>query len=165
MEGGAMTDEFDPIDYGDLVAVVQRLREIGWRAALGPAKLPVEKHRWPRHEDIGAFDPYLEALRNRAECGDSEVRQECAILIAEAERVFAALRSDLPKPDPDDVIARYVGGEIGDRTAQYVMGWDVWQLHEECSKRNLPPMQMVSEDEEAEKAVVDRLRRNGFGNG
>jgi hypothetical protein len=165
MEGGVMAAEFDPIDYGDLVAVVQRLREIGWRAALGPAKLLVEKHRWPRHEDIDAFDPYLEALRNCAECDDSAVREECTILIAEAERVFTALRSDLPKPDPDDVIARFVGGEIGDRTAQYVMNWDVWQLHDECAKRSLPPMQMVSENEEAEKAAVDRLRKHGFGNG
>jgi hypothetical protein len=169
MEGGVMADEFDPIDYGDLVAVVQPLREIGWRGSLGPAKMSVTKHRWPWFEDVDEFDGYLAALRDRAESNDAEVQEECAILIAEAERVFTALRSNLPRPDPDDVIARFVGGEIGDRTAQYVMNWDVWQLHEECAKRNLPPMQMVSEDEEAEKAAVDRLtgilRQNGFGNG
>ena len=128
-------------------------------------KLSVTEHRWPWFEDADEFDGYLAALRNRAEADDPEVQSECGILIAEAERVFDALRSGLPKPDPDDVIARFVGGEIGDRTAQYVMGWDVWKLHEECAKRNLPPMQMVSEDEEAEKAVVDRLLKNGFGNG
>jgi hypothetical protein len=127
--------------------------------------LSVTDHPWPWFEDVDEFDGYLSALRNRAECDDAEVRKECEILVAAAERVFAALRSDLRKPDPDEVIARLVGGEIGDRTAQYVMGWDVWQLHEECAKRRLPPMQMVSEDEEAEKAVVGRLRRNGFGNG
>jgi hypothetical protein len=138
---------------------------VGSRASLGPAKLSVTEHRWPWFEDVDEFDGYLAALRNRAEADDPEVREECGILVAEAERVFNALRSGLPKPGPDDVVARYVGGEIGDRTAQYVMGWDVWQLHEECAKRNLPPMQMVSEDEEAEKAVVDRLRRNGIGNG
>lgn len=160
-----MAEEFDPIDYGDLVAVVQRLRMIGWRASLGPAKI---KEQWPWFEDVDDFDRYLGALLLRSEFCDPNLREECEILIAEAERVFAALRSDLPKPDSNDVIARYVGGEIGDRTAQYVTGWDVWQLHEECAKRNLPPMQMVSEDEEAEKAAVHRLtgilRQNGFGN-
>ncbi|MHA6643645.1 hypothetical protein [Mesorhizobium sp. A623] len=160
-----MADEFEPIDYTDLVDVVQRLRMIGWRASGGLAKLSVGKHPWPWWENLNDFGPYIQALKDLAETTDGERRQECLYLAAETERVHAALLAKPKKPDADDVIARFVGGEIGDRTAMYVMGWDHWQLREECAKRDLPPMQMVADEGEDERvaAFVQILKQKGIG--
>jgi hypothetical protein len=131
---------FERIDYGDLAELVQQLRMVGWRAYLGPAKLGVHV---PWFEDLEDFPAYIAELRLLAETGVAERADEARLILEEIEKLYEALKAGPRKPSADEVIARYVGGEIGDRTARYVMGWDVWQLHDECRKRNLPPWQDV----------------------
>jgi hypothetical protein len=139
-----MPEPFETIDYGDLADVVQQLRMIGFRAYLGPAKLGIHV---PWFEDLHEFPSYIAELRLLAETCVGERAQEAAAILAEVERVHEALKAGPRRPEADEVVARFVGGEIGDRTAQYVMGWDAWQLIDECRKRGLPPFQDIDDGE------------------
>ena len=135
-----MSEAFEPIDYRDLADLVQRLRMIGWRAGLGPARLGIHV---PWFEDLDEFPSSIAELRLICETAVGERAEEAAIILAEMERVHAALAEGPRRPSADEIVARYVGGEIGERTAQYVMGWDARQLIDECRIRRLPPMQMI----------------------
>ncbi|WP_327211304.1 hypothetical protein [Rhizobium leguminosarum] len=42
------------------------------------------------------------------------------------------------------MIARFVGGEIGDGIVQYVMNWNAFQVAGDCVKRGLPPRREVN---------------------
>jgi hypothetical protein len=133
---------YHPIDYRDLADVVQRLRMIGWRASLGPAKVGVHV---PWFEDLHEFPAYVAALDALAML-PGERGDEARMLAAETRRIHEALVAGPKRPTADDVIARFVGGEIGDRTVRYVMDWDAFQVAEECVKRGLPPWQDVDQD-------------------
>lgn len=139
-----MAEPFEKIDYDDLADVVQQLRMVGFRAYLGPAKLGIHV---PWFEDLHDFPPYIAELRLLTQACVAERAAEAAVILGEVERLFEALKSGPRRPEADEVVARYVGGEIGDRTARYVMGWDAWQLIDECLKRGLPPYQDIDDGE------------------
>lgn len=151
-----MAEEFEPIDYRDLADVVQRLRMIGMRAYLGPMKLRVHV---PWFEDLHEFPSYIEAMEKVVLETDGDRKTEAVYMLEETKLVYQALQDGPRKPSADEVVARYVSSEIGDRTARYIMDWDSWQLIEECQKRNLPPMQWIMdhEDEEASRKAMDLL--------
>lgn len=130
-------------DLTDLADTVQLLRTLAWSARLGMKPgLPTERaFIW--HENLHEFGPTIDLLRQRAAAADApEDRAMCETLA----RLYAAVRDALAagpvRPSDDELVWRYVSGEIGDRTAQYVAGWDSYQLIEECQRRGLPPLQM-----------------------
>jgi len=70
-------------------------------------------------------------------------------------------RTAIPVPSVDELLARYVGGEIGDRTVMWVMDWDHHDLFAACVERNLPPIQMGEVDEDEVRPLLELLEDNG----
>lgn len=130
------------LDLADLADCVQLLRTLAWSAGLGlRPPLPTDRaFLW--FEDLDAFQPTIDLLTQRAaEAATPEDRAMCEMFA----RLYGVVRDSLlaePRRPPDDeLVWRYVAGEIGDRTAQYVAGWSSHQLIEECLRRGLPPLQ------------------------
>ena len=42
----------------------------------------------------------------------------------------------------DELVRRYVRGEIGGRTVLWARNWDHWDLIDACLARGLPPLQV-----------------------
>jgi len=127
-------------DLGDLADCVQLLRVLNWSAALsfgagGQAFL------W--HEDLDAFAAVIERLRDIGRAGDDAEKRELAMSLSRLYGlVHDALVAGPRRPSEAEIIRRYVAGEIGDRTAQYVLGIDSWGLIGACQRHGLPPIQM-----------------------
>ena len=130
-------------DLTDLADTVQLLRTLAWSASLG-LKPPLPTARafvW--FESLHEFQPTIDLLCQRAaEATTPEDRATCETLARLYSAVHDALTAGPRRPTDDELVWRYVTGEIGDRTAQYLAGWDSRQLIEECLLRGLPPLQM-----------------------
>lgn len=109
-------------------------------ACLGSAKVA---NHVPWFEDLDDFPPYVGELRMLCASGDTGRADEARILLNEMERLNAAILAGPRRLSLEEVVACYVGGEIGDRTAKFVMGWGYRRLIEECRNRDLPPVQMI----------------------
>jgi hypothetical protein len=118
----------------DLADLVQALRMLMWRSSRfvkdcgedGWRILVVMDWRRP-----ASLEDVANLLRDR----QPDIAAEWSFLAT-------AFASGPRMPDVDDLLRRYVRGEIGDRTVKWVMDWDHWQLIDECVARGLPPMQM-----------------------
>ena len=134
----------------DLADCVQLLRTLSWSVALSlqPPLPPRQAFIW--FEDLDAFAPLIAELRERA--GAAECAGQCAMLGAFVRLyhiLHEALAAGPRKPGEDEVVRRYVRGEIGDRTARYVMGWESHQdLIDACLRRNLPPLAGAGAEED-----------------
>lgn len=133
-------------DLTDLADTVQLLRTLGWSASLGlkPALPTARAFVW--FESLTEFQPTIEMLRRRAaDATTPEDRAMCEMLARLYSAVHDALAAGLRRPTDDELVWRYVTGEIGDRTAQYAAGWDSHQLIAECLRRGLPPLQAAAD--------------------
>lgn len=120
---------FPRIDYTDICAIVQRIREICWTATFNRPRgqLP----RWLSHHDLDSFQPFLDDLHlSMQNLTDESRKTVVAALIRETEMVLAALKQGAWKsPSVDEVLKRYVKGDIGERTAQEVLDLDIREFH------------------------------------
>lgn len=122
----------------------QLLRMLNWNAALS-LKTGSELFVW--HENPSEFEHAIEQLR-RIGMGDED--SEKRTLAMSLARLYVIVRDALAagphRPSEEEVVRRYVAGEIGDRTARYVLGIDAWELIEACQRYGLPPMQVGGEE-------------------
>lgn len=121
-------------DMSDLADVVQRNRMAMW-SGIG---LKGFEHPW--HEDLEDYPVVISMLKRLlAEAADTRTIQQMEHVLGEYQAVYAALLEGPRKPPLEDLLDRYLKGELGDRTVRYVMGWDSpWTLMEELQKRKLP---------------------------
>jgi hypothetical protein len=132
-------------DLGDLADCIQLLRSLNWSSALSFKTLGTSMFLW--HEDLDKFSPVIEQLGELSRTGtEPEKRALAAALARLYGRVHDALAAGPRCPDEAEIVRRYVAGEIGDRTAQYTLGVDVWGLHEACRRHGLPPIQLGGGD-------------------
>jgi hypothetical protein len=128
----------------DLADCVQLLRMLNWSVALSRLKL---ENAFIWHEDLDAFGLVIEKLRA---VGRSHEDPETRSFAMAAARLYAAVHDALAagprQPSEAEVVRRYVAGEIGDRTARYVLGVDAWGLLDVCQRHGLPPIQMGGDD-------------------
>ena len=84
-----------------------------------------------------------------------EIRQRLEYYADQYERVHAALVAGPRVPGEEEIVLRYVAGEIGDRTARYVLRCGPWELIDACQKYDLPPLQVGPEG--LSDSVLERL--------
>lgn len=123
----------DKYDLSDLADCVQMLRVLGWST---PGMKVEGAMIW--YENLHEFGPVIAQL----DAIEGEDATAAAALARLYRRVHAALMNDPRRPSEEDVVRRYVRGEIGDRTARYVLGIDAWGLISVCRKYGLPPIQI-----------------------
>jgi len=134
-----MLERRDLTDLADVVQMLRMLRMLNWSVALSQLNV---KNAFLWHEDLEQFAHVIEQLRTAArEHDDAETRA----FLAAAARLYAVVHAALvagPRRPPEaEIVRRYVGGEIGDRTARYVLGVDAWGLIDACQRHGLPPLQ------------------------
>lgn len=115
----------------DLADVVQELRVLGWKVAVGLKARPA-------HWNIDLLDQSGTAILV------AELRalgEPLAVQIADAyEKILVELQTDPPMPSEHDLLLRYVRGEIGDRTVKYLLNIDSFELIDLCIGRGLSPI-------------------------
>jgi hypothetical protein len=133
----------------DLADLILALRKLMWRSVLCDS---AGEESWRLLADADWKRPsslllVAESLRASA----PELADEWASL---ADEFVIEPRPCMP--DNDELLRRYVRGEIGDRTVRWLTGWDAFQLIDECLARGLPPLQMT-ETAAAARSVLDRV--------
>ncbi|PZQ14293.1 MAG: hypothetical protein DI565_12800 [Ancylobacter novellus] len=119
----------------DMVHVVDDLRALNWQSAFALGKghpLKRSPHFWPWHEDIHHVEGWASDLRSAGDPALTEIARRY-------DHVAAELRAGPRIPSTDEVVARYAAGEVGDRTARYVLGMEVGEFYEAVAARGLPP--------------------------
>ena len=131
-------------DLGDLAGCVQLLRMLNWNAALS---LETGSELFVWHKNPDEFEHAIEQLRRIGMGDEDATRRTLAMSLA---RLYVVVRDALAagprRPSEEEVVRRYVAGEIGDRTARYVLGVDAWGLIDACHRHGLPPIQ-IGDDE------------------
>lgn len=140
---------FPPIDYTDICDVVQRMRMICWVAMLNSMKRSPKIQGWLYHDDLATFPPFIETLNAQVrEFEDGKAKDVARQLVTETEKVYAALEiGGIRTPPVDEVLKRYIRGDIGDRTAKVVLDLDAYQLIEALQQHGLPLMQDADPEE------------------
>jgi hypothetical protein len=135
----------------DLANLVQALRMLMWRSS-GRLHDAVGEKAWRLLADLDWQRPSsLLLVAERLQPSAPELAEEWASL---ADELVVVPRPRMP--DDEELLRRYVRGEIGDRTVRWLKGWDAFQLIDECRKRGLPPCQ-VTETETAALSIFDRV--------
>lgn len=121
-------------DMSDLADVVQRNRMAMW-SGIG---LHGYEHPW--HEDLEDYPSVISTLERMLKLEtDDKRRVQVEHVLGEYRAVYEALLAKPRKPSLDELLDRYLRGELGDRTVRYVMGWDSpWTLIETLQSRGLP---------------------------
>lgn len=133
-------------DLSDLADCIQLLRSLNWSSSLSFEALGREAFLW--HEDLDKFPPLIEQLSELSRTETEPEKRALAVALARLYgRVHDALVAGPRRPGEAEVVRRYVAGEIGDRTAQYTLGVDIWGLHEACRRHDLPTIQMGGDDD------------------
>lgn len=144
-----VSEAFPPIDYTDLCDVVQRLRLICWTASLNSMRRKPRVDGWLSVENLDSFPPYIEALNAQVrEFEDGKEREIARQLLTETEKIYAALQiGGIRTPRIDEVLKRYINGDIGENTAKIVLDLDSRQLRDALQAHGLPIMQDVDPNE------------------
>lgn len=123
-------------DMTDLADVVQRSRTAMW-ALLGVKDLDTLKLPWFQEPDsYPAAIGHLRDIRDRQT--DERATEAVDHAIAEYSAVHEALLAGPRKPPLEELLQRYLAGELGDRTVRYIMDWDdPYELFEQLRKRGL----------------------------
>lgn len=109
-------------DTTDPANVAQRSRTVMW-ALLGVKDLDTMKLPWFHEPD--SYPAAIEHLRDiRDRQTDERATKAVHHAIAEYSAVHEALLKDPRKPLLDELLQRYLDGELGDRTVRYIMDWD-----------------------------------------
>jgi hypothetical protein len=136
------TKQLSDHDLTDLADAVQLLRTLGWSACLQEWLSIPSQMAFVWFESLEAFQPTVELLKLRAiEATSPEYRAMAEALARLYSAVHQALVAGPKRPTDDELVWRYVIGEIGDRTVQHIAGWDSFRLTAECHYRGLPPLQ------------------------
>lgn len=131
-------------DLTDLADCVQLLRMLNWSVALSRLEI-ADAFLW--HENLAAFAAVIEQLRAAArDDDDAETRAFAGAAARLFGVVHGALAAGPRRPTEAEVVRRYVAGEIGDRTAQYVLGVDAHGLIDACQRLGLPPMRIGGDE-------------------
>jgi len=141
----------------DLVDVVQRLMTARMELKLGPLKVRQDRLASMDWRRVGTISEFAAELFQQSR--DFRQRPDN---VAEMKRIAASLReiaNDLRKaprcPSEDDLVARYVSGEIELITVLAITGWDWDRLSRECKARKLPQTPVAAEP--AENWLVNLL--------
>lgn len=147
---------FPPIDYTDICDVVQRLRMICWTASLNYMRKSPGISGWLYHDDLSSFPPYIEALNAQVrEFEDGKAKDVARRLVTEVEKIYAALQiKGIRTPPVDEVLKRYISGDIGDRTAKIVLDLDAYQLIDALQEHGLPLMQDADPEESIDFSLL-----------
>lgn len=129
-------------DLSDLADCVQLLRTLNW-STIGIGQKLDGAFVW--FKDLDAFAPVIAQLDEIA-AGDTVDAPLAEVLAGLYEAVHDALESGPRKPSEEEIIQRFSNGEIGDRTARYVLGVDVWEFMEVCQKYGKPPIQLGGDE-------------------
>jgi hypothetical protein len=114
--------------------------------ASAPRRFPAGSPAWPTWTEpasILAHADHLEKLA--AATADAGLRDERAVLAAEFDRIAAAIEAGPRVPGEDELIARFVAGEIGDRPHALDHGLGPHRSHRGLRAGQAPPMQMVED--------------------
>ncbi|KAB2678069.1 hypothetical protein [Brucella tritici] len=141
---------FPPIDYTDICDVVQRIRMLNWAATLNSVRQTPAIKGWLSHDELDSFLPFIEALNKQVrEFEDDKAKEVARRLITETERVYAALQiGGIRTPPVDEVLKRYIAGDIGENTAKIVLDLDSRQLRDALQTHGLPTMQDSNPEQE-----------------
>ena len=144
-----VSEAFPPIDYTDLCEVVQRLRLICWTAAMNSMGKTLAVQGWLFHDNLDSFLPFIEALNAQVrEFEDGKAKEVARRLITETEKIYAALQiGGIRTPPMDEVLKRYIAGDIGENTAKIVLDLDSYELIQALQEHGLPIMQDVDPNE------------------
>gem|GEM_PF-6777361 len=95
------------------------------------------------------FPPYIEALNAQVrEFEEGKEREIARHLVTETEKIYAALRiGGIRTPPVDEILKRYIAGDIGENTAKIVLDLDSRQLRDALQSHGLPTMQDSEPDE------------------
>lgn len=139
---------FPPIDYTDISDVVQRIRMICWTASMNSMGKSPAVQGWLSYDELDSFLPFLDALNAQVrEFQDGKAKEVARRLITEAERVYAALQIGGIRTSPvDEVLKRYVSGDIGENTAKIVLDLDSRQLRDALQTHGLSTMQETNSE-------------------
>lgn len=149
---------FSPIDYSDICDVVQRIRMICWVATMNSIRKSPGISRWLYHDDLSSFPPFIEALNDQVrEFENGKAKDVARKLITETEKVYAALQfGGIRTPPVDEVLKRYIRGDIGDRTAKIVLDLDAYQLIDALQLHGLPIMQDADPEESVDFSFLKK---------
>lgn len=144
-----VSEAFPPVDYTDLCEVVQRLRLICWTAAMNSMGKTLAVQGWLFHDNLDSFLPFIEALNAQVrEFEDGKAKEVARRLITETEKIYAALQiGGIRTPPMDEVLKRYIAGDIGENTAKIVLDLDSYELIQALQEHGLPIMQDVDPNE------------------
>ncbi|WP_139975146.1 hypothetical protein [Ochrobactrum sp. CGA5] len=139
---------FPPIDYTDICDVVQRIRMLNWAATLNSMKMTPAIKGWLSYDELDSFLPFLDALNAQVrEFQDGKAKEVARRLTTETERVYAALQiGGFRTPPVDEVLKRYVSGNIGEATAKIVLDLDSRQLRDALQTHGLSTMQETNSE-------------------
>ncbi|MFC4171637.1 hypothetical protein ACFOYU_06150 [Microvirga sp. GCM10011540] len=116
-----------------------------WRTGL-PLRDALGQRAWRLLSDVDDERPEsLRAVADVLDAGHPKIASEWRYL-----PVAFGANPPPRQPSDDELVRRYVAGEIGDRTVKWVTGWDHWQLIDACLERGLPPMPMAEDEDEDE---------------
>jgi hypothetical protein len=140
----------------DLADLIQSLRMLMWRTSR-PLRDAVQREAWRLLYEMSDKDPgTLRKIADALQPTEPELAAEWDFLAMVFED-----RAAIPVPPVDELLRRYVRGEIGDRTVMWVMDWDHRDLYAACAERDLPPIQMGEVDEEEVRPLLDLLDEKG----
>ncbi len=144
-----VSEAFPPIDYTDLCDVVQRLRLICWTASLNSMRRKPRVDGWLSVDNLVSFPPYIEALNAQVrEFEDGKEREIARQLLTETEKIYAALQiGGIRTSRIDEVLKRYIAGEIGENTAKIVLDLDSYELIQALQEHGLRIMQDADPNE------------------
>jgi len=137
----------------DLADLIQELRMLMWGSSKA-LYTALGKPAWRLLYDVSDENPgTLRAVADALRPTRPDLADQWDFLAAIFEN-----RTAIPVPSVDELLARYVSGEIGDRTVMWVMDWDHRDLYAACAERDLPPIQMGEVDEDEVRPLLELLQ-------
>lgn len=126
----------DLTDFADVVQVLRILRRTAM-STLEPPLPAAKAFFW--FENLSEFDAMIDMLGVWSTLSVTADAAELADTLARLYLVLSdALTADPRRPSDDEIVWRYVCGQIAETTACQVAGWSSTQLVEECLWRGLP---------------------------
>ncbi|WP_457091128.1 hypothetical protein [Microvirga sp. P5_D2] len=119
----------------DFAELIQSMRKLMWKSAF-----------LARDDEEGCLPSPESSGSAPRRCAPADrMRPVRPDLASERDFLADALAAGPRVPTEDKLVRRYVRGEIGERTVQWITGRDQWQLMGECLVRGLPSMQSVED--------------------
>jgi len=144
------------VERQDLADLIQELRKLMWGSSKA-LYTALGKPAWRLLYDVSDEKPEtLHAVAEALRATRPDLAGQWEFLATTFES-----RAAIPVPGVDELLARYVRGEIGDRTVMWVMNWDHHDLFAACAERDLPPIQMGEVDDDEVRPLLELLDEKG----